>query len=99
MRLAMSEEKLNNDLLVKNVKKFVKITLMVMFLALIVGDWLVYEKNGADTIYRIELLMPVIVATIILSVGLRIYRSKLFASKDEFKKTSELFKQQNEAKE
>lgn len=97
----MSEKELNNDLLINNVKKFVKLTMLVMLGALIVGGiggWMVYENHSSGNLYGFELLIPVIIATIVAGVGLRIYRSKLFATKEEFKKATELFKQQMEAK-
>jgi len=97
----MSEQTQDNNPLIEKLQKYMKITLMVMLIALIfggVGGWLVYDNHGGGSIYGIELLLPVIIASIVAGVGLRIYRGKLFASKDEFKQASELFKQKMEAK-
>jgi len=97
----MSENEPDNNLLIEKVQKFVKLTLVIMLIALIfggVGGWWVYENHSGGSIYGIELLMPVIIAAIIAGVGLRIYRGKLFSSKEEFKKATELFKQKMEAK-
>ena len=96
-----SDKESSDQELINRVQGFIKITFLGMFLALIVGgvfSWQVYENHSSGTIYRIELLIPIIIAAVITGVGLRIYRGKLFASKVEFKRATELFKQKMEAK-
>lgn len=101
MESIMPDQALNDKQLLENLQKFLKITFAVMTIALIVGGvggWLVYENHSSGTIYKIELLIPVIIAACIAGVGVRVYRSKLFSSKQEFKQASDLFKQKMEAK-
>ena len=92
----MSEQRLDGNLLIEKIQKFMKITAVVMLMALIVGGvggWLVYVNHSAGKVYGIELLIPVIIAAVFAGVGLRVYRGKLFSSKQEFEEASGLFKQ------
>ena len=92
----MSEQILDNNPLIEKLQKFMKITAVVMIMVLViggVGGWLIYENNSTGMLNRTELLIPVIIATVFAGVGLRMYRGKLFSSKQEFKEASALFKQ------
>jgi len=81
-------------------KKFVGLTFLVIFLACVVGligGWLIYNSaEPGSEILGIQLFMPTIVATIVMSLVLIRIKKKLFGTKEEFQASVERFKEQNE---
>ncbi len=63
----------------------------------LIGGWLIYNSaEPGNEILGIQLFMPTIIATIIMSLVLVRIKKKLFGTKEEFQASVERFKEQNE---
>ena len=84
-----------DEKLVKNLKLFIKLTLLMIPLTVvlgIIGGWVVYELAPAgEEIYGIALMLPGLGFLAISTTGLVILKKKLFKDKEEFKRAAALY--------